>query len=500
MALDSNIRGSVSGNGAEVTTTNRLKVELETDAATNPASVGGIRNFSENDTGYVLGTPSLMSPEVDQDFRMRTAHDVLLDDETFNYTAQNTGKHTYVSTTMTVPWTAGNLTTNGGNITTTTTGAAVSTYAQFPILGTQTLACDAELSFTQQPVTNTIIDFGLFLRSTGNPYNPTDGAYFRLTSAGLQGVVNYNGTETNTGTFKQSFGGADWTYTNNKKYQFILYITTRSVQFWINDSGDVQMYGEINTPEGQGTPNMASALPFSIRHAIVGGAASGVINAQLARYNIRQGGSNIVSSLGGQGNRLYGSYQGLSGGTMGSLTTYVNSTNPTAAVPSNTALTANLPSGLGGQAWETFTSGLALNTDGILMSYQVPAGTVNVSGRRLKITGVKMTSFVQTALTGGPLVNTFALAFGHTAVSLATAEAAATKKPRIVLLPELTQSVAAAAAASTMTSQPGSAMCLFPEPIYVNPGEFVAFTVKHIGTAATAGVIAYNIQYIYSWE
>ena len=75
------------------------------------------------------------------------------------------------------------------------------------------------------------------------------------------------------------------------------------------------------------------------------------------------------------------------------------------------------------------------------MSYQVPAGTVNVSGKRLKITGVKMTSFVQTAMTGGPLVNTFALAFGHTAVSLATAEAAATKKPRIILLPELTQSV-----------------------------------------------------------
>ena len=52
MALDSIIRGSGSGTGAEVTTTNRLKVELEVDAATNP-NVGGVRNFSENDTGYV---------------------------------------------------------------------------------------------------------------------------------------------------------------------------------------------------------------------------------------------------------------------------------------------------------------------------------------------------------------------------------------------------------------------------------------------------------------
>ena len=500
MALDSVIRGSGSGTGAEVTTTNRLKVDLETDVATNPGNVGGVRCFSENDTGYVLGTPSLMSPEVDSDFRIRTASDVLLDDETFNYVAQNTGKHFYNTNTLAFAWTAGNLITNSGNTTTTNTSGGLSSYAMFPILGTQTLACDSELSFSQQPTTNTVIDFGLFLRSTSNPLTPTDGVYFRLSAAGLQGVVNYNGTETNTGTFKQSFGGVDWTYVNNKKYQFILYITTRSVQFWINDAGNIQMYGEIETPEGQGTPCMASALPFCIRHAIVGGTAGGVVNAQLARYNIRQGGSNVVSTLGEMSNRIYGSYQGLSGGTMGGLTAYTNSTNPTAAVPSNTALTANLPSGLGGQAWETFTSGLALNTDGILMSYQVPAGTVSVAGKRLKITGVKMTSFVQTAMTGGPLVNTFALAFGHTAVSLATAEAAATKKPRIILLPELTQSVAAAAAAGTVTSQPGSAMCLFPEPIYVNPGEFVAFTVKHIGTAATAGVIGYNIQYVYSWE
>ena len=113
-------------------------------------------------------------------------------------------------------WSAGNLTTNNANITTTTTGAAKS-IRNVPVIGTQTLACDVEMSFTNQPVLNTIIDFGLFLRNSSNPYNPTDGAYFRLTSAGMQGVVNYNGTETNTGVFKQSFGGADWTYTNNKE-------------------------------------------------------------------------------------------------------------------------------------------------------------------------------------------------------------------------------------------------------------------------------------------
>jgi len=500
MALDSNIRGSTTGNGAEVTADNRVKVELEIDVG-NHAQVGCVRQFSENDTGFILGTPDLKSAEVDEEYRQRAASDMLYDEENFNYTAQNTGKHTYSNTTMTNAWVIGSMNTNSGNIVTTTTGTSFGSYAFFPILGTQTLSADIEAGFSNTPQANSVIDFGLFLRNASNPYNPTDGVYFRLTSAGLQGVANYNGTETSTGLFETAFGsGTPWTYTTGKKYQFILYITPRRVQFWINNDGNINMFGEINTQAGQGQPCASSALPFSVRHAIVGGAASGTLNFNLSRYSIRSGGANLTNTPGEIGNRMFGSYQGLSGGTMGGLTVYTNSTNPTAAVPSNTALTANLPAGLGGQAWETFTSGLALNTDGILMSYQVPAGTVSIAGRRLKITGVKMTSFVQTALTGGPLVNTFSLAFGHTAASLATAEAGSTKARRIILLPELTHAVTAAAAASTMTSQPGSAMCLFPEPVYVNPGEFVAFCVKHIGTAATAGVIAYNIQYIYSWE
>jgi hypothetical protein len=184
---------------------------------------------------------------------------------------------------------------------------------------------------------------------------------------------------------------------------------------------------------------------------------------------------------------------------MGSLSTYTNSTNATAAAPSNTALTANLVAGLGGQAWETFTTGLALNTDGLILSYQVPAVGVNAQGRRLKINGVKLSAFVQTVLVGGGFNSTFTLNFGHTAVSLATAEAATTKARRVVLLPELTQTVAVTQAANTAVSQ-FSPVATFANPIYVNPSEFVSIAVKHIGTAATAGVIAYNIQLDYSWE
>lgn len=94
---------------------------------------------------------------------------------------------------------------------------------------------------------------------------------------------------------------------------------------------------------------------------------------------------------------MYGSYQGMSGSTMGSLALYTNNANPVAAVPTNT--TAALGSGLGGSFWETDT--LAVNTDGIIMSYQVPVMSANLPSKRLSVRGVKINTFVQTALTGG---------------------------------------------------------------------------------------------------
>ncbi|WP_230690835.1 hypothetical protein, partial [Streptococcus pneumoniae] len=72
------------------------------------------------------------------------------------------------------------------------------------------------------------------------------------------------------------------------------------------------------------------------------------------------------------------------------------------------------------------------------------------------------------------------MAFGHTAVSLATTEAATTKAPRRVALP-FTQLVTAAQAVSTFVSQP-TQFCDFGDaPLFVNPGEFIQLCTRHIG-------------------
>jgi hypothetical protein len=236
---------------------------------------------------------------------------------------------------------------------------------------------------------------------------------------------------------------------------------------------------------------MSAALPFSVRHAIVGGAAGGVLQFNLRNYNVTLGGLQVSDSLSTIANRQYGSYQGLSGGTMGSLANYANNANPTAAVPTNT--TAALGVGLGGQFWETYS--LALTTDGIICSYQVPAGTVSVPGKRLKISGVWIDAAVQTVLAGGPAIAQYALAFGHTAVSLATAEAAATKAPRRIPLGMqlITLNQAVNTGFTRIYQQ-------FANPIYVNPGEFVAIIKKYVGTVGTSGVISHVIGFDAGWE
>lgn len=496
MALDSNVVG-LTGTKAEVTATNRLQVITGTDAAAAPADVGGVRLFGENDTGALTGAVQLVSPEVDSDYRIRVAPDLILDEENFNYTAQNTGKHSYATTTMTNTWTAGQLTTNATSITTTTTGTVLQTYAFFPIVGTQTLSAETVIGFSAQPKTNSFVEWGFMLPSTA-AVAPTDGVFFRLNASGLQGIASFNGAETSTGVFPLSGGTGTWVYTTSKRYLFIIYCTATGAEFWVDDGTGANKLGQITLPSAQSRVCMSSALPYALKHRITGGAAGGVIQATQGAYNVRQGGSNLSTVPGTQGSRVYGSYQGFSGGTMGSLASYVNSTNPTAAAPSNTALTANLPSGLGGQG--AVTAAVAAATDGIWGSYQVPAGTANVQGRRLVLRGVRID-----AVNNGAAVATtattvqFCLAYGHTAVSLATAEAVAAKAPRRVAIGFMTWPVGAAIGAQP---QSGPVFADFGDaPIFVNPGEFVQLVGKFlVGTATASQVINFTWQPVFGWE
>lgn len=493
------IEGNTSGNVAEINALNHLKVISETDIITNPTNVGAVKSYIENSTGIITGAQVLLPQEIDSDYRTRVSQDIILDEEMFFYTAQNTGKHAYLNTTMTDTWTAGQLTTNGSSITTISTGTVFNTYATFPNISTQTLSVDVVAAFSAQPVANSFIEFGFGIPST-QLVAPTDGIFLRLSSAGLQGIAAINGAEISTGIFPLSGGTGTWVYTNAKKYQFIIYASGVSATFWVNDGTTTEILGSIILPTGSGRVSMAPAGQFFIKHRIAGGAAGGVLQGLFSSYNVRLGGNNLSSSSSEMGNKLYGSYQGLSGSTMGTLArvgtiTTGNEANVAAAVPTTT--TAALGTGLGGTFWETIS--LAVNTDGIIMSYQVPAGTALIQGRRLILRGMYLNSYVQTVLVGGPYIAEWFLAFGHTAVSLATAEAATTKAPRRIALP-FTQAITAAQAVSTAIAQAERFVNFGNSPVIVNPGEFIQLCTRHIGTVGTSGTVVHRVTCVYGWE
>jgi hypothetical protein len=189
-------------------------------------------------------------------------------------------------------------------------------------------------------------------------------------------------------------------------------------------------------------------------------------------------------------------FVGQNGHTQGKTSIWTNNTAPTAVAITNTTAAFT---GLGGIAAVLPT--LAAASDGIVFSYQNPAPTINITGRNLVIMGVKVQGAVSVVLAGGPVVYAYAVAFGHTAVSLATAETASfatatTHAPRIV--PIGMETYAATAAVGTLGSQ-GLTLQL-SNPIVVRPGEFVAIVARNIGTVTTTGAITITAVYDAYWE
>ena len=504
--------GSDTAGKANVTANYELKTASETDATTKSAFVGATKVFSEVDSGEYTGTTDLRSAEVDDDYRNRIAADTLLDYDSFRTTIQNTGKHTFTFTTLAATMTAAGITTNSSAVTTTTTGLTFGTFAMFPIHPTQTTVCESSVAFTAQPTANTIVDFGLFQRGATTAFAPLDGVYFRLTSAGLFGAVNSNGSEVTTSVFPLSGGTGTWAYVNNTSYRFLIQVTNVRTTFWVstNITNSMDKLGEIDTPNGLNMPFLSQSLPWSMRHAIVGGAAGdATFKAIFTDYKVSTRGTIYGDDLGTVQSRILGSFQAITGATPGALIagTVTSGTlvKPTAAVPLNTSLAANLPNSLGGRIYETLTTGLAANVDAIFTSYTVPVGSSTVQGKRLKVTGLKLSGMCSTVVVGGPAYTEWYIVYGTTADSLATVETASmatatTKAPRRIMLPELTTNMPVTAAAGVLLTQP-QYYAKFDNPIYVNPGERIQLVGnKTITGAITSGILSFVYQFDYTWE
>jgi hypothetical protein len=442
--------------------------------------------LSESDQGTVTGLRRTFAPEVTSDFRLRTGMDTTMWNEYFPGTVLNSSLWTAPVTTSTVTVTNGLLNLNAAASLASGAVARVNTWRSFPLYTSYSTAPSILAQFSAIPVANMVHEWGFGI-ATGTA-SPTEGIFFRINAAGeLRAVLNNNGTETQSAVLDyNALIGVNTTRT------FLIYGNTSEVVYWIDNI----CVATIPRQAAAGSVTQSQQLPVLFRsynNATVSGTAQimkiGGVNVSLADMNQSKAWSHVMAGGGGM------SYQGQTGQTLGTTALYTNSlASGAGAVMTNT--TAALGSGLGGQFAALPT--LAVGTDGILQSYQVPLGTSAAPGKSLYITGVSIKGAVTTVLVGNatPVLYAYSLAFGHNAVSLATTTTATSKAPvRKVLGFE---SYGAAAALGTLGQWVDKDFDR--APIVVQPGEFIQVVAKNLGAVTTTGVITFMVDFEGYWE
>jgi hypothetical protein len=476
MSFLQKIIGYTSGNGAEIDADNQLLVKPSlTDSQT-----GKIRFMSENNSESG-GTLYLKSPETSSDYRLRIGQDSVLFEDNFNATSQNTATWRHVFSTMTMTQSGGFLNVNAGSATASGNSASLQTHQYFPLIGTAPLYGEFVGSPVNTFLANQVFEAGFFIPNASSA--PADGVFFRITSAGVFGVLTYNGVETVTAI-------ASVTMTSGQNFEFTIVVDEREVEFWIDDEN----FTEIAIPSGNAQPMLSGSIPFSVSMRNTG-TVSGSPVAQVKVGNVSVTLADVQVPVNGPTwAALNGwSHQGLNGGTMGQLVQFSNTAEPTGAAATNT--TAALGTGLGGLFKANAMASSA--TDLIISSYQNPAGGVNQTARNLIITGVRADVTNQVVAVATTAFNfQCAIAFGHTAVSLATTETASfatatTKAPRRVPVGSLYLPVAAAVGQNS-----NQIRVSFQSPLIVYPGQFVAFIIKPVlGTATATETLLFNIGF-----
>ena len=413
----------------------------------------------------------------------QATHGILFED-TFNATAQNTSIWRYTNIAgMVATETGGFVNLNSGAVTTINTNVSYQTFRTFSIFGKSEIRFTIMAQHTVAPQTNATTEWGLFTATLPGAAIPTDGCFFRFNAAAeFRGVCNNNATEVQTAALTATSA--------NVVHEYTIVIGSNAVLFVVDDSvvGTITL---LTDAPGVGQAFLQATVPMTFRHYIAGsGPASGM------QFRVA---TAAVHMLGPDGDRTYGeqkagyglmAYQGQNGGTMGTTANTLNGATPAASALTNTAISTGSPVGLGGVAHVLPT--LVVGTDGILFSFQNPVGSVNITPRNLIIKGINISGGVDAVLTGGPLVYVYSLAYGHTAISMATAETASftnatttTKAPRRIWLG--VQSCLVTAPVGTPLN-PGLAIP-FTSPIVIAPGEFVAITIRNQGVVTTLGSV-----------
>lgn len=501
MALDATIRGNTSGLGAEVNASNQLKVVTETDVATNPGNVGAIRIFSENDPGSITLTPDLKSPETGSDYRLRVGLDTLAFDHTFTETTLDSTKWripvtipTSTPSNVTISLSGGFLTLNAAGLTTQSNAhATFQSQRYFRIRNTSPLYVEMTGNLTAVPITNQMFEIGLFI-PTGTSA-PADGVWWQVTSAGVIGVISYNGNITQTGVLVTP---GNLPIAQNGTY--VLAINSSSVQFWIDDI----LFATLDIPAGQATPFLTDALPIGLQYRHTG-AVAGTGQAAIRIGDVGVTVGDITT------NRTWSAQMSGMGHHASQFQSGSASTGTTASLPNATAATTVTGTALsqtvpikavatGGWGGEAGISAAVPGIDGMVFSFQNPVGSVTQAPRNLTIWGVRISTVnIGAAVASTPSTLQWALAYGATGAtvpSLAATETANLTTLSVKQYRRIPLGITSFVVGAVVGQTAPDIVVNFTAPVTLSPGEWLAITAKFIQGTATASQVIWAVASI----
>ncbi len=445
---------------------------------------------------------------------LSTAQSTRLFDAEFNGPAAGAlvnNQFNQAATTMTGTLTGGFLRLNTTTITTINTGIGVNTWQTFGIIDDSSLKLSCIVRHANGAVSNKQADigFGFYGKAAGQAATMNEFIGFRWTTGGgLIGVLEYSVGGAPTSITVNLNGGVP--LSNDATHVYEMFVGEEGIDFWIDGS----FMGYIAPqPDASGIVK-GSSYPFIARLFNAGSAP-----ALAPVFDI---GNVVVSRIGGthnedrptlqvaQGRHSGRAQAGLqtSSGITGSVP--ASGTGPGALVASNTV--SGLV-GLGGYGRVTLTGVVATaHTELIMNSFQNPSNpeAVGVANnpRSLIITDIMISPLiVTTLLAGGGFSAEWFLAYGSTALSLATADAIGTtapgaKSPTKIPLP-IIDTLGANAAAGTIATRTGEqGLITLATPIVIAPGEFIHLGLRtlFVTAAVTAGAADFGIGFSGYWQ
>jgi hypothetical protein len=470
--------------------------ELQVVTPQSADNAGVVVVYNENDDGTFSGSPYRKSGEVSPDYRQRVGVDSELFCDNFNATAQNTALWSYTFATLTAAQPgAGTVNFSTVQGTTSAHGAFMRSHQYFALYNTAPLAVE----FIGGQFTAALSSGEIWLMGLGLPSaaitRPTDGAWFRITSAGVEGVIAFNGSET-TATFATPLPLASLTLA--EMYKFTMVVGEREVEFWWNDS----YLGHADIPAANGVPWLAASAPVYMMKYNTG-AVSNTNTMRISRVGV--GLLDIATNKPWAHQRAtmgLMAYQGQNGGTMGTTALLPNATAATTVTGAALSQTAAIATGLGGQAG--IVAAVA-GIDGLVTAFQNPTPTINLTGRNLVITGVRIDAVnIGAAVATTATVLQWSLAFGATGAtipSLAQAESASFVTATAKAWRRIPLGLQSWIVAAGIGTPAEAIIAKFHCPIVVHPGQWVASVAKFIvGTATGSQVLWCTVTFDAHYE